>query len=104
MAASLPALCIVDESFEDAVVDGLNGYFFKNKRQYKTQIETLINDKTLVQTMGKQARINAESHSSKYFAERVLDVYKVAIGVSNKPEKSFFGRLKKVVGKSVNGK
>ena len=104
MAASIPAVCFMDDSFEDAVIDGLNGYFFKNKRQYKNQIETLINDKTLVKQIGKQARINAESHSSKYFAERVLDVYKIAIGISNKPEKSFFGRLKKVVGKSINGK
>lgn len=104
MAASLPAICIRDESFEDAVIDGLNGYFFKNKRQYKNQIETLINDKKLVEKMGKQARINADSHSSKYFAERVLDVYKIAIGITSKPEKSFFGRLKKVVGKSINGK
>ena len=104
MAASLPAICIYDESFEDAVIDELNGYFFKNKRQYKNQIEKLVNDRNLVEKMGKQARINAESHSSKYFAERVLDVYKIAIGIGNKPEKSFFGRLKKVVGKSINGK
>ena len=105
MAASLPAICVQDESFEDAVIDGLNGYFFKNKRQYKKQIETLIENQILVKNMGKQARINAESKSSKYFAERVLDVYKIAIGTSNNnSEKSFLGRLKKVVGKSINGR
>jgi len=104
MAASLPAVCVMDESFEDAVIDGLNGYFFKNKRQYKSQIETLIQSPNLVKQMGKQARINAESHSSKYFAERVLDVYKIAIGISNNSQKGFISRLKKVIGKSINGK
>ena len=105
MAASLPAICVLDESFEDAIIDGLNGYFFKNKRQYKNQIEALIEDSSLVKKLGKQARINAEAHSSKYFAERVLDVYKIAIGINNNQnKKSFMNRLKKVIGKSINGK
>lgn len=105
MAASLPVVCIQDESFEDAVIDGLNGYFFKNKRQYKKQIEELIENTSMIKTMGKQARINAEKHSSKYFAERVLDVYKIAIGINDIPNKSsFFNRLKKELGKVINGK
>ena len=53
--------------------------------------------------MSRQARLNADAYSSKYFAERVLDVYKIAIG-TNKNKKSFLNRLKKVVGKSINGK
>ena len=104
MAASLPVVCAKDESFEDAVIDGLNGYFFKTKKQYIKQIEYLIENSNLVKKMGNQARINAEQHSSKYFAERVLDVYKVAIGTSKKNNKSFLSRFKKVVNKSINGK
>ena len=105
MAASIPVVCVLDESFEDAVIDGLNGYFFKNKRQYKKQIEELINDSSKVKQFGKQARINADAHSSKYFAERVLDVYKIAIGITNeKSNKSFLGKFKKVLGKRINGK
>jgi len=104
MAASLPVVCVKDESFEDAVIDGLNGYFFKTKKQYKQLIEELIENNKLVKKMGNQARINAELHSSKYFAERVLDVYKIAIGIDKKNNKSFLSRLKKVVGESINGK
>ena len=104
MAASLPVVCVQDESFEDAIIDSLNGYFFKNKRQYKKCMEDLIENNDLVKKLGKQARINAESHSSKYFAERVLDVYKIAIGITSPNKKGFFSRLKKVVGKSINGK
>ncbi len=100
MSASVPVICIFDESFKDTVIDGLNGYFFKNKRQYKKQVEDLIENPNIVKKMGIQARINAESYSSKYFAERVLDVYKTAIGINNSSNKKrFLDKLKKVVGK-----
>lgn len=105
MAASIPVVCISDESFKDALIDGLNGYFFKNKRQYKKEIEDFISDPIKTRKFGNQARINAELHSSKYFAEQVLDVYKMAIGIVDKDKsKGFFGRFRKVVGKTINGK
>ena len=57
--------------------------------------------------MGRQARISADEHSSKYFAERVLDVYRIAIGITNDEEpplkKNFFQRLKDVVKKGFHG-
>ena len=36
--------------------------------------------------LSKQARLNAEAHSSKYYAERVLDVYKT----TQSKKKGFF--------------
>ena len=45
------------------------GYVFKNKE--------------LLRKLSSQARISAETHSSKYFAEQILDVYRIAI--KNKP-------------------
>ena len=42
--------------------------------------------------MGKEAKILAESHSLKYFAESVLDVYKAAIG--NKDSQNWYDRLR----------
>ena len=103
MAASLPVVCIMDESFKNTVIDGLNGYLFKNKKGYKNSLEYLIENPAKLKKMSRQARLNADAYSSKYFAERVLDVYKIAIG-TNKNKKSFLNRLKKVVGKSINGK
>ena len=103
MAASLPVVCIMDESFKNTVIDGLNGYLFKNKKGYKNSLEYLIENPSKLKKMSRQARLNADAYSSKYFAERVLDVYKIAIG-TNKNKKSFLNRLKKVVGKSINGK
>lgn len=94
MAASLPVVCIDDESFNQTVIDNLNGLVFKNKRGYKTAIIKLYNDRNLVKRLSNQARISAEMHSSKYFVENILDVYKVAI--KNKPKKISIPLFKKI--------
>ena len=78
MAASLPIVAIQDESFSNVVIDGLNGKVFKNKKDYKKAIEKLIENKEELEIMSRQARITSESHSLKYYAEQILDVYKLA--------------------------
>ena len=84
MAASLPVVAIKDESFTDTVINELNGLVFRNKREYKKCITRLYQDKNLLKKLSNQARISAETHSSKYFAEQLLDVYKIAI--KNRPK------------------
>ena len=84
MASSVPVVCIDDESFKDAVVDGLNGKLFKTDKEYIKNIEVLQKDKTQYKIMCKQARITAESHSLKYYAEKILDVYRITINESKK--------------------
>ena len=84
MAASLPVVCINDESFNTTVIDKLNGMLFNNRREYKKDIITLYKDRALLSRLSRQARIASETHSSKYFAERILDVYNIAI--KNKPK------------------
>lgn len=79
MAASLPVVVIDDESFTDTVIDHLNGLIFKNRREYKKCIISLFEDKELRKKLGNQARISAETHSSRYFAEQILKVYRIAI-------------------------
>ena len=79
MAASLPTLCIDDESFRNSVVDDLNGYLFKDEETCKKRVLKIMNDKKLLNNLQNGARNSAELHSSKYFAEKVLDVYKLAI-------------------------
>ena len=79
MAASLPVVCIDDESFTDTVIHNLNGMIFRNKREYRKCIVTLYRDRELLARLSKQARISAETHSSKYFAEQILDVYRIAM-------------------------
>lgn len=108
MAASKPVLAVDDEAFQMVIVNGLNGYLFANKRQYKKLVRSLMEDENKLDYLSRQARITAESHSSKYFAEKVLDVYKTALGDRyqqkiEKKQKSFIGRLKNNVRRSFRG-
>lgn len=105
MAASLPVVALDDESFRNTVIDGLTGYLFKTKKEYINRMLELIKDSEKRIKMGNQGRINSESYSSKYFAERVLKVYELALKDRPlKKDKSFIGRLKNTVLRGLHGK
>lgn len=102
-AASLPVIAANDPSFASIVVDDLNGYLFKNKRQYKKIVESLMKDPDKVMQLSKQAKVSSERYSSKYFAERVLDVYKLALS-GRDSNKGFFNRIKNVIKRGLHDK
>ena len=105
MAASTPVVALNDESFKNTVIDGLTGYLFKNKKEYISKMSELIKDKQKRINMGSQGRINSETYSSKYFAERVLHVYKLALkDRPRKKDKSFISRLKNIIRRGFHGK
>ena len=104
MAASVPVVALDDESFRNTVIDGLTGYLFKNKKEYINRMIELVNDKEKRINMGNQGRVNSEPYSSKYFAERVLHVYKLALkGRPLKKDKTFFSRLKSTIKRGFHG-
>ena len=103
MAASLPVVALDDEAFRNTVIDGLSGYLFKNKKEYVNQIMELVDDKKKRENMGKQGRINSDKYSSKYFADRVLDVYKLALKDKPLKDKSFKSRLEDTVKRGFHG-
>lgn len=105
MAASLPVVALNDESFRNAVIEDLTGYLFNNKKEYLKSMSNLIESKELRISMGNQARINSETYSSRYFAERVLSVYKLALkGRPLKRDKSFLARVKNTIKRGFHGK
>lgn len=104
MAASLPVVALDDESFRNTVIHELTGYLFKKKSEYTKYMINLIQDKSLREKMGNQSRINSETYSSKYFAERVLDVYKLAISKVDYKNKSFISRVKSTIKDGLHGK
>jgi len=97
MAASLPVVCIDDESFNTVIINGLNGNLFTDKKSYQKSITTLLNNSSKLDIMSKQARITADSHSLKYYAEKILDVYRFAL----KEEKTnnIWDKIKNVIKK-----
>lgn len=105
MAASLPVVALNDESFKNTVIEDLTGYLFNNKKEYINRINELLENKDLRKKMGSQSRINSETYSSKYFGERVLNVYKLALkGRPLKRNKSFFARFKSTIKRGFHGK
>lgn len=100
MASGIPPICIDDESFQNVVVDGLNGRIFKTKKECKNIISELYENREEVKRLSKQARINSERYSSKYFAQSVLDVYQHAM--ENK--KNRLGIIGKLVDKVKGNK
>ncbi len=101
MSTGMPVVCIDDESFKNTVINGLNGFTFKNKKEYRKELDELIENPTLLKKLGNQAKISTAEFSSKYYAERVLDVYKKTIS-ENKRSKSFLGRTKDVIKKGLS--
>ena len=96
MAAGIAPICIDDESFRDTVVDDLNGKIFFKEEEYVDIVLDLIKDKKKLERLSKQARINAETHSSKFYAEQALVVYKIAIENKNLDN---YGTIGKVIDK-----
>lgn len=93
MASGTPPICINDESFRNTVADNLNGRIFNTKEEYITIIKDLYDDKDKLSNMKRQARINAETHSSKYYAQSVLDVYKTALNNKNHNNLGIVGKI-----------
>lgn len=79
MAASVPPICIYDESFTNMVTDGVDGRFFKNEEEYIKIIEDLYNDRKELLKLQKGARRTSSVFSSKYYGESVIEVYEEAI-------------------------
>ena len=79
MAAGVAPVCIDDESFRLAVIDGLNGRINKTKKDYKNIVKDLYDNPKELKHLSNQARLNAELHSSTHYAESALSVYRHAI-------------------------
>ena len=103
MAASKPVVAINDESFNTTVIDALTGYLFETKEQYIDMINKLLSNDKLRENMGNQGRINSLAYSSSFFADRVLEVYKMAIDNNSNLDKSLVTRVKDVFVRGIHG-
>ena len=102
MAASIAPICIDDESFRNTVIDGLNGRIFKTEDEYIKIVLELSKDKKTLTQLQKQARLNAEVHSSKYYGESVLDVYNHAIEHKKYDNYGVIGKLVDIIKNKEN--
>ena len=96
MAGSIPVVCMNDKSFEDILIDNVNGRYFNNEEEYVKIMGELVENPNKRKTMSEQAYNSSKMHSIKYFAKDILDVYKQAIKGS---KKSIFDKIKNKLGK-----
>lgn len=99
MASSLPIVAVNDDSFIDSVINDLNGYLFNTDDEYLDYIYKIYKDKNLRFRLANQSRILSMSKSSSYFADRVLDVYNIAIKEYNEKNKSVINKIKNSIEK-----
>ena len=67
---------------------------FKDQEEYEKLILRLYDNPNELERLDKQARIQAESYSSKFYADKVLAVYQRAI--KEKEEENRFGIISKI--------
>lgn len=96
MAASLPVVCMDDDSFKIAVIDGYNGLFFKNKKEYIKAIKLLYEDHNRYLAMSNQALSSSSQFSVKFYGQRILEVYEKAIGSK---KETMLTKFKKIIKK-----
>lgn len=79
LAASLPAICIEDNSFHQMVKEEYNGGFYQTDEEYVKQITSLAKNKKKYNLYAKNARESSAPFSSERYAEKILRIYKKAI-------------------------
>lgn len=79
MASGSVPVCVKDESFENAIIDKVDGMLFETKKECNEIITKLYNNRELVKELSLQGIKDSDKFSSKYFAESVLEVYNEAI-------------------------
>lgn len=81
MASGIPAIARYDKNLENVIIDGVNGYFFKETDELVAiLLKMMSNDYS---NMAKEAYLNAMKFSSEVFYEKVLAVYQRAINLKH---------------------
>lgn len=97
LASGVCALCILDDSFKDALIDNVNGNFFETEKEYVDLVDKLMTDEKLLNKYKKNAIKTANEHSYLTFGDKVLEVYELAIKNNKEKTTRYMDRFKKKV-------
>lgn len=97
LASGVCALCILDDSFKDALIDNVNGNFFETEKGYVDLVDKLMTDEKLLNKYKKNAIKTANEHSYLTFGDKVLEVYELAIKNNKEKTTRYMDRFKKKV-------
>lgn len=76
LASGTPLICRKDQSLENVLINGFNGYEYKDFAQFKKAVHTLTKNKDLYFTLSENAKAFAyKKYSDKAFAQKVEQIY-----------------------------
>lgn len=99
MSASLPVICIDDDSFKETVNHRVNGLVFKEKKDYIHYVLEISDNDKLYNKLRVQARNSSNMHSIKFFADKVMEVYNIAIKNYPKNRIPLLEKIRKIINK-----
>ncbi|MRN52177.1 glycosyltransferase family 4 protein [Paenibacillus monticola] len=75
LSSGCPVVCKYDACIDGVIVQGSNGYSYKEQDKFTSYINEILENPSLRQRMSVQAVIKANEYSSSIFANKVLDKY-----------------------------
>ena len=76
LAAGVPALCRQDPCLAGVIIDGVNGWQFRDGAGFRTGVARLLSDAVLREEMTRNAaELARREFSAEAFAQRVSAVY-----------------------------
>lgn len=85
VASGLPVLTAKVNGAEEAVKDGINGFFIKrNSEDIASKINLLVEDEVLRKEMGENAYKTAQKYSWEEIARKTMEVYKEVLETKSK--------------------
>lgn len=75
LASGTPVLCRYDKCNDDLIIDGINGYKYKNEGEFKEYLDIMISDDNLLRDLKNNTSINLEKYSTYNFAKNVEKIY-----------------------------
>lgn len=81
MASNIPVIARYDDQLSDVIIDGKNGFFFKEEKELPELILKVMNED--LTSLKENALIKANEYSGETFACKVLEVYHNAILTKN---------------------
>lgn len=75
LASGLPVVCRYDEAVEGLIVNGFNGYMYRNRDEFKQSIKSLINKNDDTQELRAKAKNSVERFSLDVFATDIEMLY-----------------------------
>ena len=104
MASKMPVIALDDEAFNTVIKDGFDGYLFKDRKKYRDSVISLMNDEEKCKKIGVQALETSNTYSSRFYADRVLEVYRIALNGRNTGKRGFFKKAKDIIKRGFHDK